>query len=833
MVYATPMTPHNTMLNWRRDQIGRRHEKAFVSGWLGTSISQYGAIPDADRDSRLGQLRELHEAKYPTNDSRVPGGVIKHGHVTRLGTFIYGQPVPALMAWGGDTGGRAWYGRGGQGTYQSQLQYRDRQVTGVTSVYFLNYTVKDTDAYEWYIETRDADGNATGKTPVGSFAGTAGSAKKWRKHWFRNLDPAKTYWLVVKWIKGYNQVFDGGDELTGTEAHGFRFINMHKSGSAARHFAGAGEINGIGIPFLNLGFMADDEVSSLDELVITMGTNEPGSSTFVDDLLTIIDWVRKINARTRVWLALEGQPSSTSAAVWLAMLADHFTVASKRENVGVIPSTDLYTKGGIPAWQAGGYGKEYMYGPLHPNRDGYAKYAAVDFNNLTGSSVPIEDEDDEDTGGPGDTNGPTIEIVKPADGYVVPYGQATDFVFKVTDPSGIGASRGVFAQPSGLPIGTGTPNQLTDLGTEYYGHLGVPYAALAELGSTVRWTAAFRDATSQNDGKGNRSETLPRTFTVTPAPSGTTPTPNPTYTGFTLLPGTEFGANETARVIDITLDHPLGIASASLYAYGSGQALLIGALAQVGTSKVWRITVDLAQLKSSTRAAVVFSANKAPNDTSAKTATTTESGFTFANQTRDLTAPLGSITSPVSGTILTAEIIDWRVTVTDADSGATGARVLVDIDTEVLELKRISGDSKNGVWAASIPLADLQTIAPDGEGLRVQLFDAAGNVGETSRIAIAYPTQGSPDDFIPELDADDLLPAEPAVREAWDRRFGSDPNPVLGVTYTATGAVATVTEAGVTTAFTYNADGTVHTQTVGGVTRTFQYDTNGRVTGAI
>jgi hypothetical protein len=48
MATLAPMTPKNEMLNWRRDTIGNRLIEAFVSGWLGTSISQYGAIPDAD-----------------------------------------------------------------------------------------------------------------------------------------------------------------------------------------------------------------------------------------------------------------------------------------------------------------------------------------------------------------------------------------------------------------------------------------------------------------------------------------------------------------------------------------------------------------------------------------------------------------------------------------------------------------------------------------------------------------------------------------------------------------------------------------------------------------
>lgn len=750
MAYATPMTPLNEMLNWRRDRIGQRNVRAFVSGWLGTSISQYGAEPDADRDSRLGQLRELHELKYPTNDSRVPGGVIRHGHVTRQGRFIYGAPLPALMAWYGDVGVRTWYGRGGSGTYQSTGQKRWRDVTGVTSVYFMNRTAKDGDAYSWFFETVDANGNVTGKTPIGTFTNPVGGGKKWRKHWFRNLNPALTYRVGVEWTKASNNVFDGGDELTGTEAHGFRFINMHKSGSSARQFAGNGEEGGIGIPFLNLGLMADDEISGLDELVITMGTNEQASTTFYADIVKIITWCRKINPTLRVWLMLEGLPGNCSEAVWLGMLAQHFQVAHDLPNVAVTPSTALYTKGGVPNWTPDD--KAFMYGPLHPNKYGYEVYARVDMANLTGSAVPVDGGEEGGGGeeGAGDTAGPLVEVVSPADGQVVPYGQPLDFIFKVTDPSGIGASRGVFSQPSGTPIGIGSPTHLTELGDEYYGHKQVPFADLKALG-TGRWTAAFRDATNQNDGLGNRSETLARTFVLAEAPTGTTPTPSPTWSNFTLTAGTEFAAGATTRVIDVTLDHPLGIESAAFYAYGSGQAILIGPLVQVGTSKVWRITADLAKMKSSTRGAVVFAAFKADQDTAAKTGKTDERGFTFANQVRDLTAPQGSTSFPLNGAIITTETVDWRATVTDADSGTAAVRVLTGVDTEVLELRRLSGTPQNGVWGETIPTDGLREIAPTGENLRLEMTDVAGNVRESTAIAVAYPEETDGDVVVPAV----------------------------------------------------------------------------------
>jgi len=51
-----------------------------------------------------------------------------------------------------------------------------------------------------------------------------------------------------------------------------------------------------------------------------------------------------------------------------------------------------------------------------------------------------------------------------------------------------------------------------------------------------------------------------------------------------------------------------------------------------------------------------------------------------------------------------------------------------------------------------------------------------------------------------------------------------------GITYDASGNVASVTESGITTTYTYNADGTVATDTRLGKTRTYTYDAAGNLT---
>lgn len=872
MVYATPQTSRQAMLNERLKRIGDRQTKAFVSAWLTDSINQYGAVPDGDRDSLLGQVRDLHEEKYKTTDSRVPTGTIRHGHVTHLGRYVYGQPVPALQSWDGDVGTISTaHGRGKQATTQGQGQKRWRKFTGITAIVFMNRTAKDTDEYKWYLETRNDDGDVLSTTPVGSFVGTAGSALKWRKHWFRNLDPAKTYYAVVEWTKGYNQIFDGGDELTGTESHGFRFVNLGKSGSKTADFVGTGVVNGVGTNFANLHLMSDDETSGPDEYVITLGTNEQGNSKYYDNLIQIIEWVRLINPTCLVWLALPGLPGACSPAVWTGMLEAQFEVARDKPWVGVIPFTDLYTKNGIPNWTPGGNGAEFMYGPLHPNAEGYKVYAGVAFNNLTGASVPVIEDGDTDgpavvlqaplagatlgtnveikvnatdatgvasvqmfpTGSataftpaftrvsgtaldgvwtttiaqtelqrlaadglvtirakdtlgnsgetnarlpyatgtapaPTDTTGPTVRIVSPADNTVVPVGGTVDFVFEVTDPSGIGASRGIFAQPGGAIIGSGSPSALTDLGTGFYGHRGITYAKLKELGTT-RWSATFRDASP----KSNPTSTAARTLTLAVESGAPTVTPAPVISAVT--PGAlfEIDAAATKQTISATITHPLGIANASVYVYGSGEAIVLGPLARVGTTNVWSATFDVGEMQSSNRFSVITAANKADGDAAPKTARSAEIPFTFAEGV-DATAPAVTLQAPLAGTVA-GEDVEFRARVTDAQSGVAAVDLIfAGTDLYLLTLEKVSGTVADGVFSASMPLADLRVANPTGVGFAIRVVDEAGNSRDSGSFTVAYPADTSipTDAFVPIMDAATLLPGEPTVLAAWDARFG-------------------------------------------------------------
>jgi hypothetical protein len=772
------MTPLETMRNIRRDRIGQRESKTFVSAWFGTSISQYGAVPDADNDSMLGQIRELHEEKYRTSDSRVPGGVIRRGHTTHLGRFVYGQPLPSLMMWGGNVGTISTiHGRGRQATYQGQGQKRDRKVTGATAAYFMNRTAKDTDSYKWYIETRNPDtGAVLTTTQVGSYGGLTGSAGKWRKHWFTNLDPNKEVWLVVEWTKGYNQVFDGGDIVRGTEKHGLRFINLHKSGSKTPDYMGVQEVDGISTNFSNLHMMSDDEVSGPDEYCFLFGTNEQGSATFYDDLMQMIKWARKINDSCLIWLMLEGLPGACDPEVWLEMLAKQFDVAHDMKNVGVLPFTDLYTKGGIPNWTPGS-NPEFMYGPLHPNRDGYAKYAAVAFNNLTGASVPVVTDPGTTPPGDGsvDSTGPTIQIISPADGITVKPGDTVDFVFKVTDPSGIGASRGVFSQPGGALLGVGTPNQLTDLGTDYYGYRGITYARLKELNAT-RWSAAFRDASPQS----NRAETAARSLTL--AADTTAPVNNPAPTASGLTPGALFQIANGATVqrIEITLTHPLGMSSASVYAAGSGQSLLIGPMTRVGTSDVWRLDADVNKLKTSNRFSVVYSANKLDAATPAQTGRTSEVPFTFAAGL-DVDAPTITILGPIAGTIV-GENVEFSARIVDAGSGVAVTTELgtsgVSIVrrstmTVLLDLSLDSGTVNDGIWKASIPRDDLKEANPGGGDLAFTAMDVAGNRRTTSEFGIGYPVLTTNQMIIPGIFRETGIFKDPMLEAAFQKRLAA------------------------------------------------------------
>jgi hypothetical protein len=878
MVYATPQTSRQAMLNERLRRIGDRQTKAFVSAWLTDSINQFGAVPDGDRDSLLGQVRDLHEEKYKTTDSRVPTGTIRHGHVTHLGRYVYGQPVPALQSWDGDVGTISTaHGRGKQATTQGQGQKRWRKFTGITAIVFMNRTAKDTDEYKWYLETRNDDGDVLTTTPVGSFVGTVGSAKKWRKHWFRNLDPAKTYYAVVEWTKGYGQIFDGGDELTGTESHGFRFVNLGKSGSKTADFVGTGVENGIGTNFANMHLMSDDETSGPDEYVITLGTNEQGNSNFYDNLIQIVEWVRLINPTCLVWLALPGLPGACQPSVWKTMIEDQFRVAAKKPWVGVIPFTDIYTKNGIPNWTPGS-NEAVMYGPLHPNAEGYKIYAGVAFNNLTGAAVPvIDDEDDgagDDTAGPSitiqapangavagattefrarvvdpgtgvdgvyllvpnsdetlvklertsgnaadgvyagsvsltnlkayapdgtglrirafdvagnqrdtatfsvsygttslppaDTTGPTVRIVSPADDTVVPVGGTVDFVFEVTDPSGVGASRGIFAQPGGAVIGNGSPSALPDLGAGYYGHRGVTYSTLKTLGTT-RWTAVFRDASPAS----NPTTTVARTLTLAVESGTPTVTPAPVITAVT--PGAlfEIAATATKQTISATITHPLGIANASVYVYGSGAAIVLGPLTRVGTSNVWSASFDVGEMQSSNRFSVVTAANKADGDALPKTARSAEIPFTFATGV-DTTAPVVTGQSPLAGTVV-GETVEFRARVVDAQSGVAEVFVVkAGSDAHILDLDKASGTVADGVWSASIPREDLRALNSTGAGFTIRAVDEAGNIGNSAAFSIAYPaTTDTPTDaFVPVLSGTTRLPGEPAVLAAWDARFG-------------------------------------------------------------
>jgi hypothetical protein len=209
-------------------------------------------------------------------------------------------------------------------------------------------------------------------------------------------------------------------------------------------------------------------------------------------------------------------------------------------------------------------------------------------------------------------------------------------------------------------------------------------------------------------------------------------------TGMSPASGTEFGASETTRTFSATITHPLGINNASVYAYGSGEALPVGALARVGTTDVWSGVIKLADLKSSNRYGVLAAANKAEQDTLPKTARSAEVPFTFATGV-DTTAPTITVQSPSAGTIL-PELVEFRALVADSGAGVGGVSIIfANTDTYILDLDRTSGTAASGTWAVTVPRSDLDRGAMEAKDLAFRAYDLVDNYRDSPPFQVAFP----------------------------------------------------------------------------------------------
>jgi lysophospholipase L1-like esterase len=404
---------------------------------------------------------------------------------------------------------------------------------------------------------------------------------------------------------------------------------------------------------------------------------------------------------------------------------------------------------------------------LHYNQVAYDAMTPMIVKRLTERGIlPTEDG-----GQAPDTTAPSITVLEPANNFVVPVDGTVDFVVRAVDgESGLSGSRGFFALPDFKAIGNRTAEALPERGADVYGVLGVPWSEIRALmgdAASFRWYASFRDKAAPS----NVGDSAPR---VISAAATTAPIDNtvPAFAGVTPTDGTSIPATQATVSFTATITHAAGIATASVYAYGSGQPLHLGKATKDSTTNVWRLNgIDAGKLKGSSRFAFVAAS------TTGKTASSEEVAFTFAAGL-DTLAPVGSVTSPLAGTVL-PELAIFTVQAQDGDSGLDSVELYAG-DVKVGDMRLTSGTVASGVWTYSLPVADLAAFAPELVSVRARLTDKAGNPTYTPSVAVALP---SFDDFagaeVALLDTTIMDWIDPDIRQALATRYGGEGGIVL------------------------------------------------------
>jgi lysophospholipase L1-like esterase len=388
---------------------------------------------------------------------------------------------------------------------------------------------------------------------------------------------------------------------------------------------------------------------------------------------------------------------------------------------------------------------------LHYNEVAYATFTPKITEQLTARGLTSAE-----TGAPPpDTTPPTVTVVSPADGYVVPDGGTVDFIVQASDASGIGAR--AFMTPTGMIIGPGAP---VALGGGQYGHLGVTAAQIRALDST-RWFASFKDASPA----ANVRVTPARTITAADA---TTPvdTTAPVISNVTPGSGAVFGGTVT---ITAQVTHPLGVDLVIVYREMPGkEPEYVGALVK-GAGDVWSGTFPSTAFLGFNGFTVLA---KAANG---KTAGTVANAYTL-EAPADETAPTGVMLSPTDGLTLGDELT-LRATAVDAGTGVVRVDFYSNEFRFASDATLRSGTAADGVWGADVPLNSLVTAGGPTSGSReihARYVDAAGNFSNSPSIQVGLPEATDPGaEVFPSFDANTFMPTRPEVLAAWLAAFGA------------------------------------------------------------
>jgi lysophospholipase L1-like esterase len=386
---------------------------------------------------------------------------------------------------------------------------------------------------------------------------------------------------------------------------------------------------------------------------------------------------------------------------------------------------------------------------LHYNEVAYTTFTPKITEQLTARGLTSAE-----TGAPApDTTPPTVTVVSPADGYVVPDGGTVDFIVQASDASGIGAR--AFMTPTGMIIGPGAP---VALGGGQYGHLGVTAAQIRALDST-RWFASFKDASPA----ANVRVTSARTITAADA-TAPVDTTAPVISNVTPATGAVFGDTVT---ITASVTHALGVDLVIVYREMSGkEPEYVGALVK-GTGDVWSGAFPSTAFLGFSGFTVLA---KAANG---KTAGTTANTYTFAAPA-DVTAPTGLMLSPTDGLTLGDEL-KLRATAEDAGTGVARVDFYSDGFRFASDATLRTGTTANGLWGADVPLDTLITAGGPTTGTReihARYMDAAGNFSNSPSIFVGLPEPTDPgSEVFPSFDANTFLPTRPEVLAAWMAAF--------------------------------------------------------------
>ncbi|MBW8025281.1 SGNH/GDSL hydrolase family protein [Clavibacter michiganensis subsp. michiganensis] len=644
------------------------------------------------------------------------------------------------------------HGRGLQSTNQTAGQVRT-QVSVATAMECYVATQKKGDSYKVAVDGVE----------IANITATA-DGRKWRKHEKIGM-PAGEHTMTVTFVSG-TCLFDAIDTHLGSERKGIRVVNAGRSGVSLNSFAKTGPASDPDQKWAEVHpLLADDQVSGVDIGLMTLGTNNMGDpeDAFEQMLEEYVTRFFEVNKNAVLHLMFDAQPNAIPANGddWQGKHRAAKRVASRHAWVSVDSLWAGEVAGRIPRIEntrsdliKGLHPKSKLYlGDLLPY--GYAKTSAsiLDQSAFTGVAPdPGEDEDDGDGGPTQDVTPPSIAVITGDNLTVNPDGTFT-IAADITDTeSAIGIA--VVRTTDGDLLG----NLVKTEGSRY--ELTLTWqqlrAFLEDDEELIRWFIVAYDA------PGNRAPaTGARSLTVklrTTAPADPV-VANITATGFD-VPGSPI-------TISADVTHASGIELVPLNIEGVYRDNLL----RPATGNRWSQTFDRVLFQDGddyavgarSNAQTTFFSNRIP--------------YVLAGTVKDVSAPTGRMTKPITNTTL-PDLFTLEAYAVDNESGVKKVQFFV--DQVLLTDAEYIGSSLFSAPATLQQIRDTKYAIPR---IRARLEDKAGNYVFTDWVTFSVPdapvvVAGA---VLPFLDGDDFLPVDPAVREAWEDVFGGS-GPGTGTT---------------------------------------------------